>query len=77
MPRRFTPAAIATMFLGIVQPAALLWSLNDGVFDVTKHAEGVQFVHYVERLYTDATTKHAHHDEAETAAPEHKHPEHA
>jgi hypothetical protein len=36
----------------------------------------VQFVHYVERLYTDATTKHVHHDEAETAAPEHQHPAH-
>ena len=35
----FTPEAIARMFLGIVQPAALLWSLSDGTFDVTKHAE--------------------------------------
>lgn len=36
----------------------------------------VQLVHYVERLYTDATTKHVHHDEAEAAAPEHQHPAH-
>lgn len=35
----FTPEAISTMFLGIVQPAALLWDLSDGDFDVTKHAE--------------------------------------
>ena len=36
----------------------------------------VQFMHYAERLYADAITKHTHHDEAETAAPEHKHTEH-
>ena len=36
----------------------------------------VQFVHYAERLYDDAATKHAHHDEAETAAPKHEHSEH-
>jgi len=33
----------------------------------------VQFVHYVERLCTHATTKHVHHDEAAEAAPEHQH----
>lgn len=36
----------------------------------------VQFVHYAERLYTDATAKHAHHNEAQNAAPEHQHPAH-
>jgi hypothetical protein len=27
------------MFLGLIQPAAILWNLSDGEFDVTKHAE--------------------------------------
>ncbi|HOW71060.1 MAG TPA: TetR/AcrR family transcriptional regulator [Phycisphaerae bacterium] len=35
----FTPEAVSTMFLGIVQPAALLRDLSDGDFDVTRHAE--------------------------------------
>lgn len=35
----FTPEAVSTMFLGIVQPAALMWNLSDVDFDVTKHAE--------------------------------------
>jgi len=30
---------IAMMFLGLIQPAALLWHLSDGGFDVTRHAE--------------------------------------
>lgn len=34
-----TAEAVSMMFLGIVQPAALLWDLSDGDFDVTRHAE--------------------------------------
>lgn len=33
------PAVVAVMFLGLVQPAAILWHLSDGAFDVTKHTE--------------------------------------
>ncbi len=33
------PETISMMFLGIVQPAAILWHLSDGGFDVTKHGE--------------------------------------
>lgn len=33
------PAVAAVMFLGLVQPAAILWHLSEGAFDVTKHAE--------------------------------------
>jgi len=33
------PATASVMFLGLVQPAALLWQLSDGGIDVTKHAE--------------------------------------
>lgn len=29
----------ATMFLGLVQPAAILWQMSDGEFDVTRHAK--------------------------------------
>jgi len=33
------PEAVAVMFLGLIQPAAILWHLSDGRFDVTKQAE--------------------------------------
>ena len=33
------PAVVAVMFLGLVQPAAILWHLSEGAFDVTKHTE--------------------------------------
>ena len=33
------PAVAAVMFLGLVQPAAILWHLSEGAFDVTKHTE--------------------------------------
>jgi AcrR family transcriptional regulator len=32
------PTALAVMFLGLVQPGAVLWYLSDGGFDVTRHA---------------------------------------
>lgn len=30
---------VSIMFLGLLQPAAMLWQLSDGGIDVTKHAE--------------------------------------
>jgi AcrR family transcriptional regulator len=30
---------IAVMFLGLIQPASILWHLSDETFDVTKHVE--------------------------------------
>ena len=33
------PAVVSLMFLGTFQPAAILWHLSDGAFDVTKHSE--------------------------------------
>ena len=33
------PDTVAVMFLGLIQPAAILWHVSDGGFDVTKHAE--------------------------------------
>lgn len=33
------PATVALMFLGIIQPAAILWDMSAGEFDVTRHAE--------------------------------------
>lgn len=30
---------VAVMFLGMIQPAAILWHLSEGSFDVTKHTE--------------------------------------
>jgi AcrR family transcriptional regulator len=37
--RDLEPAALSVMFLGLVQPGAVLWYLSDGGFDVTHHAE--------------------------------------
>lgn len=34
-----TPETIALLYLGILQPGALMWELSDGNFDVTRHAE--------------------------------------
>lgn len=33
------PKDLAVMFLGLVQPAAILWHISDGDFDATKHVE--------------------------------------
>jgi AcrR family transcriptional regulator len=33
------PETVAVLFLGIIQPAALLWHLSGGKFDVTRHAQ--------------------------------------
>ncbi|MBN9657559.1 MAG: TetR/AcrR family transcriptional regulator [Acidobacteria bacterium] len=33
------PSTVSIMFLGLIQPAAILWQLSDGGIDVTKHAE--------------------------------------
>jgi AcrR family transcriptional regulator len=33
------PATVAVMFLGLIQPGALLWHLSGGKFDVTRHAQ--------------------------------------
>ncbi len=32
------PSAVAVMFLGLIQPAAVLWHLSEGEFDVTRQA---------------------------------------
>jgi AcrR family transcriptional regulator len=31
--------AVATLFLGLIQPGAILWHMSDGAFDVTRRAE--------------------------------------
>lgn len=33
----FTPETISMMYLGIVNPAVLLWDISDGDFDITRH----------------------------------------
>jgi len=30
---------VALMFLGMIQPGAILWFLSDGKFDISKHSE--------------------------------------
>jgi len=34
-----SPDAAAVMFLGLIQPAAILWMMSDGKFDIDQHAE--------------------------------------
>jgi AcrR family transcriptional regulator len=31
------PATVSVMFLGLIQPAAILWHMSGGTFDVTRH----------------------------------------
>jgi AcrR family transcriptional regulator len=33
------PQTVATLFLGLIQPGAILWHMSEGAFDVTRHAE--------------------------------------
>jgi AcrR family transcriptional regulator len=33
------PDTVAMLFLGLVQPAAMLWEMSEGTFDVTRHTE--------------------------------------
>ncbi len=33
------PGTVSMMYLGLIQPAALLWHLSEGEFDVTQHVE--------------------------------------
>lgn len=33
-----SPSVVSVLFLGLIQPAAILWNMSDGEFDVTKHA---------------------------------------
>lgn len=37
--REVDPEAASVMFLGLVQPSAILWHLSDGDFDVTRQAQ--------------------------------------
>jgi AcrR family transcriptional regulator len=36
---KLDPGVVSLMFLGTFQPAAILWHLSEGAFDVTKHSE--------------------------------------
>lgn len=37
--RELEPSAVAMMFLGMILPAAILWHVSEGGFDVTRHAD--------------------------------------
>jgi AcrR family transcriptional regulator len=37
--RDLDPGTISVMFLGLIQPASILWHLSDENFDVTRHVE--------------------------------------
>ncbi len=40
------PDTVSIMFLGLIQPAAILWNLSDGKFDVTRHVQKAWPVFY-------------------------------
>jgi hypothetical protein len=33
------PGTLSVMFLGLIQPTAILWHMSEGEFDVTQHSE--------------------------------------
>jgi hypothetical protein len=33
------PETVATLFLGLIQPGAILWRMSTGAFDATRHTE--------------------------------------
>lgn len=37
--RDLDPGTVSLMFLGLIQPAAILWHLSDGGFDLTQHVD--------------------------------------
>ena len=37
--RDINPGTVSIMFLGLIQPAGILWHLSNGTFDVTRHEE--------------------------------------
>lgn len=52
-----SPPVVAVMFLGLIQPAAILWQMSDGEFDVTKHAEKAWCI-FQESIANPAGTTH-------------------
>ncbi len=56
------PETLSMMFLGLIQPAAFLWFLSDGEFDVTKHAERAW------RIFSQAICCEEVHEPSEQAA---------
>lgn len=52
--RRDLPAdTIAVAFLGMIQPAAIIWNLSDGEFDLTAHSKNAW------KLFSDAVRQQA------------------
>lgn len=47
-----SPGELSVMFLGLIQPAAILWHVSDGGFDVTRQAEKAW------GLFSEAIEKH-------------------
>ncbi len=46
--RDMPPETIAVAFLGMIQPAAIIWNLSDGAFDLVQHSQRAW------RLFSDA-----------------------
>ncbi len=49
--REFSPDTLALMLLGLVQPAAILWVMSEGEFDIAGHVDGAWEI-FVEVLTT-------------------------
>lgn len=50
------PDAIALMFLGLIQPAVILWVMSGGKFNIDEHA--VRAWHLFEQLLQPAAANH-------------------
>lgn len=58
------PGTASMMFLGIVQPAAVLWHMSDGAFDVMRHVEGA-WKAFVAAVQEDASNRKPQDSEGE------------
>ena len=52
------PSVVAVLFLGLIQPAALLWQLSDGDFDVNRHTEQAWRIFRTAIAHPDADSAH-------------------
>lgn len=53
----FPPATLSMMFLGLVQPSAILWLMSEGKYDFTQNVENAWLI-YRRMLQTRKKTKH-------------------
>jgi hypothetical protein len=62
--RDIDPGTVSMMFLGIVQPTAILWYMSDGAFDVMRHVEGA-WKAFVVAVQEDVSNRRSYDSEGE------------